>query len=309
MKLIIYNIIGLLAVSASASVIADSNGDLSISGEVNAGLINNSALSVDEIDNVSDESDSGNEIGITLNAQWLPNDKFKLVAGYSYQQQNYNKFSQFDLALHQVNVDTSYQLNTGEIGLRLDAATASLATKTFLDFQQATVYYGLFIQPQTYIRTSFKIKNKSFAELSDRDAEALAVRADIFHFANNANTMLTVGFNIEKETAIHEAFTFKGLGFGTAVSHKFTLFGLGSQIGLDWRYQVKDYMSIENVEAESQEKSERDGNRQVISATWSVDILDNLAINTELESGDYGSDQDSLTYKQNAASVGISYKW
>ena len=84
-----YNIIGLLAVSASASVIADSNSDLSISGEVKAGLINNSALSVDEIDNVSDESDSGNEIGIKFNAQWLPNEKFKLVTGYSYQQQNY----------------------------------------------------------------------------------------------------------------------------------------------------------------------------------------------------------------------------
>jgi hypothetical protein len=84
---------------------------------------------------------------------------------------------------------------------------------------------------------------------------------------------------------------------------------LDSQIGLDWRYQVKDYMTIENVEAESQEGSERDENRHVITATWSVDIVDNLAINTELERGDYGSDQDSLTYKQNIASIGISYQW
>jgi hypothetical protein len=137
----------------------------------------------------------------------------------------------------------------------------------------------------------------------------LAVSADLFHFTNNANTMLMVGFNIEKETAINEAFTFKGLGFNTKVSHQFTLFGLDSQIGLDWRYQVKDYMTIENVEAESQEGSERDENRHVITATWSVDIVDNLAINTELERGDYGSDQDSLTYKQNIASIGISYQW
>jgi len=68
-------------------------------------------------------------------------------------------------------------------------------------------------------------------------------------------------------------------------------------------------MSIEPIEPESQQESERDENRQVITATWSVDILDNLAIKTELESGDYESDQDSLTYKQNVASVGISYKW
>jgi hypothetical protein len=309
MKLIICKIIGLLAVSASATVLADSNSDFNVSGEVSAGLINNSALSVDEIDNVSSDSDSGNEIGIQLNAKWLPNEKIKVVTGYSYQQQNYNTFSQYDLALHQANVDTSYQLSNGEIGLRLDAATASLATKTFLEFQQATVYYGSFVKPHTYIRTSFKIKNKSFAELTDRDAEALAVSTDIFHFINNANTMLMLGVNIEKENAINQAFSFKGAGIASKVSHKFTLFGLGSQIGLDWRYQMKDYISLQNVGAESEEKTQRDDNRHVIKASWSLNILDNLALKTELERGDYSSDLDKLTYTQNVASVGVSYQW
>jgi hypothetical protein len=309
MKLIIYSIIALLAASVSATVSANSQSDFRVSGEASAGFIHNSALSVDEIDNVSNDSDSGNEISIKLNAQWLPNDKFKLVTGYAYQQQNFNTFSQYDLALHQVNVDSSYQLKRGEVGVRVDAAKASLATKTFLDFQQASVYYGLFVQPQTYIRTSFKIKNKSFTELSDRNAEALAVSTDIFHFINDANTMLMLGINIEKENAINQAFSFKGVGIVSKVSHKFTLFGLGSQIGLDWRYQVKDYLSLQDWSLESEEKTQRDENRQVITATWSLNILDNLALKTELERGNYASDLDSLTYKQNAASLGISYQW
>lgn len=309
MKLIIRNVFGLLAVSTSTIVLANSQSDFSFSGEASAGFIHNSALSVDEIDNVSNESDSGSEIGVKLNAKWQANEKLKFAGGYSYQQQNFNKFSQYDLALHQVNIDTSYQLNKGEIGLRLDAATASLAQNTFLDFQQASAYYGLFLQPQTYMRTSVKVKNKSFAELSDRDAEGMGASADIFHFANSANTMLMFGLNLEKEDAINEEFSFTGLGFNTKVSHKFTLFGLGSQLGLNWRYQKKDYTSTTATDFESQDPAERDENRQVVTASWSINILDDLAIKTELERGDYSSELESLTYQQNVASVGISYKW
>jgi len=130
------------------SVLADSNSDFSVSGEVSAGLINNSALSVDEIDNVSSDSDSGNKIGIQLNAKWLPNEKIKVVTGYSYQQQNYHTFSQYDLALHQANVDTSYQLNKGEIGLRLDAATGKFSCKNVL--RLPTSYYLLWLVRSTH---------------------------------------------------------------------------------------------------------------------------------------------------------------
>jgi hypothetical protein len=307
MKLITRSGIVLLAVSASTIAWADPQSKLSVSGKASAGVIHNSALSVDEIDDVSNDSDSGNEVAINLNLKWLPSEKIKLVSGYSYQQQNFNTFSQYDLALHQVNIDASYQLKRGEIGFRFDAATASLAKNTFLDFQQASVYYGLFVQAQTYIRTSFKIKNKSFAALSDRNAESIAASADIFHFANNANTMLMAGFNIEKENAINQEFTFKGLGFGTKVSHKFTLFGLGSKVGLDWRYQIKDYLSVEPINSAPQ--AQRDENRQILTANWSLNILNDLAIKTQIERGDYGSDLESLSYKQNVASLGLSYTW
>jgi hypothetical protein len=307
MKLIVCSIIGALAASASPIVSADTQSDLSFAGQASAGVMHNSALSVDEIDDVSNESDSGKEAVIKLNLKWLPSDKVKLVTAYSYQQQNFNTLSQYDLALHQVNIDASYQLDQGEVGLRFDVASASLAKNTFLDFQQASIYYGVFIQPQTYIRTSFKVKNKSFAELSDRDADGMGLSVDLFYFTNSANTMLMLGFNVEQEDTINEEFTFKGLGFGTKVSHKFTLFGLGTQLGLDWRYQIKDYMSINTTESASQ--AGRDENRQVLTVSWSLNILDGLAIKTEIEHGDYGSDLDTLSYKQNLTSVGLSYQW
>ncbi|MFQ3250807.1 MAG: hypothetical protein ACI9O6_002647 [Glaciecola sp.] len=302
MKFIISSIIGLVAATSSVSALANTKSEFSFDGEVNAGLIHNSALSVDEIDDVSNSSDNGNEIGAKLNARWSPKNKFKMVAGYSYQLQNYNTFSQYDLALHQVNLDTSYQLNTGELGFRMDAARASLAQTTFLDFQQASVYYGLFVQPQTYVRTSLKLKNREFAELQDRNADGKGVSADVFHFANNANTMLMLGLNIEEEKANNQEFTFKSFGLNSKITHKFSLFGLGSQVGLNWRYLKKDYLNV-------QEAAERDENRQVLTATWSLNIWDNFAIKTELERGDYSSELETLSYEQNLASLGITYQW
>ena len=303
------SIIGLITASTSVCVLANSQSEFSFNGEANAGAIHNSALSVDEIDSVSNESDSGKEIGFKLNAKWHASEKLKLGAGYAYKQQSFNQFNQYDLAIHQANIDTSYQLKTGEIGLRIDAASASLAKEKFLDFQQASLYYGWFLQPQTYMRTSLKVKNKSLAELNERDAEALGLSADVFHFANNANTMFMLGFNLEKENANNEEFTFKGLGFNTKVTHKFTVFGLNSKVGLNWRFQNKDYLVLQAQDSESQEAIERDENRHVVTASWSLNILDNLALETELEHGDYRSDLDALTYQQNTASVGIRYKW
>ena len=85
MKLITRSGIVLLAVSASTIAWADPHSKLSVSGKASAGVIHYSALSVDEIDDVSNDSDSGNEVAINFNLQWLPSEKIKLVSGVKCQ--------------------------------------------------------------------------------------------------------------------------------------------------------------------------------------------------------------------------------
>jgi hypothetical protein len=308
MKLFFKKIACVVALTTSSLALAAPQSSFKVNGEVGAGLISNSALSVDELDDVSSQSDSGYEFNGVVKGKWHVTDKTKLSSSYAYNKKSYNEFSQYDLALHQLNIDGSYKFNSSEIGVRVDGASASVAGKTFLNYQQVSLYFGYFVQPETYVRTSVKLKNKSFAELSDRDASGFGATLDVFHFMNGANTMLMLGLSAEKEEGQDSQFDYLGLGIHTKITHKFSLFGLDSKVGFGLRFQNKDYQSVE-VETfpAGQDIGNRDENRQVIEASWDLHLLDNLSVMTELQHGDFKSQLESQTYQQTIARVGLKY--
>jgi hypothetical protein len=307
MKLFFGNMTCVLALTTSSLTLAATQSSFKLDAEVGGGLIFNSALSVDELDEVSSQSDNGYEFNGTVKGKWQLNDKTKLSSSYAYNQKTYSEYSQFDLALHQLNIDGGYKFNSSEIGVRVDGASASLAGKTFLNYQQVSVYLGHFAQPETYLRASIKTKNKSFAELSDRDASGFGASFDIFHFINGANTMLMLGLSTEKENAQDNQFAYSGIGIQTKITHKFNVFGLNSKVGVGVRFQRKDYQSVKVGTLPAEDLIERDENRQVIEANWDLHLLDDLSVMTELEHGDFKSELESQTYQQTIASVGLKY--
>lgn len=296
-----------LALTTSSLTLAATQSSFKLDAEVGGGLIFNSALSVDELDEVSSQSDNGYEFNGAVKGKWQLTDKTKLSSSYAYNQKKYSEYSQFDLALHQLNIDGSYKFNSSEIGVRVDGASASLAGETFLNYQQVGVYLGHFVQPETYLRTSIKTKNKSFAELSDRDASGFGASLDIFHFTNGANTMLMLGLSTEKENAQDNQFAYSGIGIQTKITHKFNVLGLNSKVGVGVRFQRKDYQSVKVGTLPAEDLIERDENRQVIGANWDLHLSDDLSVMTELEHGDFKSELESQTYQQTIASVGLKY--
>ena len=122
------------ALTTSSLALATTQSSFKVNGEVGAGLISNSALSVDELDDVSSQSDKGYELNAVVKGKWQLTDKTKLSSSYAYNKKIYDEFSQYDLALHQLNIDGSCKFNSSEIGLRVDGASASVAGKTFLNY-------------------------------------------------------------------------------------------------------------------------------------------------------------------------------
>jgi hypothetical protein len=301
------NITCVLALTTSSLALAATQSTFKLNGEVGVGLIFNSALSVDELDEVSSQSDNGYEFNAAVKGKWQLTDKATLSSSYAYNQKIYTEYSQFDLALHQLNIDGSYKFNSSEIGVRVDGASASLAGNTFLNYQQVSLYLGHFVQPETYLRSSVKTKNKSFAELSDRDASGLGASFDIFHFINGANTMLMLGLSAEREDAQDNQFAYSGVGIHTKITHKFNVFGFNSKVGVGLRFQRKDYQTVEVETLPAEGIIQRDENRQVIEANWDLHLLDNLSVMTELEHGDFKSQLKSQTYQQTIASIGLKY--
>lgn len=297
----------ILALTTSSLTLAVTQSSFKLDGEVAGGLIFNSALSVDELDEVSSQSDNGYAFNGAVKGKWQLTDKTKLSSSYAYNQKKYSEYSQFDLVLHQLNIDGSYKFNRSEIGVRVDGASASLTEKTFLNYQQVSLYLGHFVQPKTYLRTSIKTKNKYFATLSDRDASGLGASFDMFHFINGANTMLMLGLSTEKEDAQDNQFSYSGMGVQTKVTHKFRVFGFNSKVSVGLRFQRKDYQSVEVETLPAGGMSERDENKRVIEANWGLHLLDNLSVLTELEYGNFNSQLESQNYEQTTASVGLKY--
>ncbi len=278
---------------------------VSVKGDISIGIINNSALSVDELDEVTAEGDSGIEKTASLTGLWQVNDKVKVSSSYRYNAQDYNEFDAFDLALHQVSVDSSYKWQNKEIGLRYDGAKAKLAGETFLTFQQASIYLGTFLQPQTFLRTSAKVKSKQFADISSRDADAFGVNAELFHFINDGSTMFMLGLSADKETAKDEQFNYNGFGVSTKVSQKFELFGLAQKAAIAWRFQSKDFKAYHADDMSSEMESKADEHRNIVQAQWQLDFNEHLALVSNLEYGDYSSQLDSQTYSQTLSTLAI----
>ena len=296
-----------LVLTTSSLTFAATQSSFELDGEVAGGLIFNSALSVDELDEVSSQSDNGYEFNGAVKGKWQLTDQTRLSSSYAYNQKKYSEYSQFDLALHQLNIDGRYRFNQSEIGVRVDGASASLAENTFLNYQQVSLYLGHFVQPETYLRTSIKTKNKYFAKLPNRDASGLGASFDMFHFINGANTMLMLGLSTEKEDAQDNQFSYSGMGVQTKVTHKFRVFGFNSKVSVGLRFQRKDYQSVEVETLPAEGMSERDENRRVIEANWDLHLLDNLLVMSELEHGNFNSQLESQNYEQTTASIGLKY--
>ncbi len=289
----------------SLHLMAATSEPMTVNGEVSLGLINNSALSVDELDEVSSQGDSGLQKTAAVTGLWKFNDKAKISASYRYNEKDYNEFDAFDLTLHQVSLDASYQWRKKDLGLRYDGAKAQLAGDSFLTFHQASIYLGTFLQPETFLRTSAKIKSKKFAVITSRNADAFGASAELFHFLNDGDTMFMLGVSADKETAIDPEVNYSGYGLSTKLSQKFELFGVAQKAAIGWRFQSKDYQTYRHEDMDSQLESKADEHRNIFHAQWQLDFNKHLALVSNLEYGDYRSQLDSQTYSQTLSSLSI----
>ncbi|MFT2090189.1 hypothetical protein [Paraglaciecola sp. 2405UD69-4] len=294
------------------------NQELVFNGEAKASYLYNSALSVDELDQVNTQGDNGIQFDGSLAATWTPTDTFKLTTGLGYSNSQYSELEQFDLTLYRFNIDGSYALENRDIGIRIDNVEAHLQGNKFLSFQQVSAYTGQFLTATTFLRTSVNYKNKTFPDLSPRDATSLGLSGDLFHFINDAKTMLSANINIEKEQATDKQFDFTGLGLKTRISHKFTWLGLDNKAGLSWKYQIKNHPKVEISEAQDQsffepgspaQIIERDQYRSVTTADWELNITNNVSIKTEVEYGNYNANLAQLDYQQTKVNLSISARF
>jgi hypothetical protein len=309
MKYLTILVAGLITQSATAES-ADSTG---FNASLEAGWSQNSALSVAELDDVSAEQDSGLMLKANLNGKWQASEKMSLQGSYSYTSQDYSASDQYDLSIQLAAIDAAYSLGSFDVGVRHDAAFASLDGDSFLRFNQTSLYVAKLIGGNTFVRANSKFKTKQFTNAQQRDADSIGGGIDVFYFLSSGDTMLTAGVNVEDESASDPQFGFDGLNFNTKLAHDFLVLGNDSKLSIAWRFQKRGY---DPVQAPTQDQTDplamdenlqtREDNQHIYQLQWQINLLPSVALKTQVEYGDYSSTIEQQTYAQTVTSISIA---
>lgn len=287
-------------VAAGWSSLTSAEEQFSVSVRVDTSAEHNSNVSVSELETATGESDSAFVLDFAVDAQWQPRTALNLDFGYNYSDRRYREFSDFDLAMHLLYGDLSYDFNDYTVGGNYYYADAQLGGDGFMELHQRSLYIARLFADAWYVRTAVVQSDKTFATLASRDADTIGLTADAFYFFNQGRSFLLFGANYDDEDARIDAFSYQGTTFRLRYSHRFSIWNRDARMQLGYRWHTRDYRGI-TPEIEQR----RDDRHQVLEARFELPVLDKLSVISLVERGDYRSNLDSADYNETRVSLGL----
>ena len=113
---------------------------------------------------------------------------------------------------------------------------ATIRAQDFLDLHQTSLYIAKLINNQFYLRAAANLQDKTFANLSERNANNRGASADAFVFFNQGKSFVSLGVASEKENAKTHQFDYTGNSIKARVSHKFMIGEKEQKVQLGYRY-------------------------------------------------------------------------
>lgn len=296
-------VVGLLLVMASASGAAqaqESSELFSISGSLEAGTEYNSNVSVSEIESASGESDMAAAIDAALDMNWKPSERLSIDAGYSLTSRRYDDFDAFDLDMHLLYGDVSYDFEQFTLGANYYYADAQLGGDDFLTLKQQSLYAGKLLNDSLYLRGALNFSDKDFNNFSARNADSEGVSIDAFWFFNQGQSTVVLGYAYDNEDTRSAAFAYDADTLRTRFTHRFAWNGRESNVQLGGRAQFRDYKGITPSIGRP-----RDDRQFVVDARVEVKLMPWLSVFGNVERGDYSSRLSSADYTENRIGAGL----
>lgn len=294
---------GLLLIAsgiASGLAIAQTRDEFTVSGSLEAGAEYNSNVSVSELESATGESDTAGTLDAAVDANWQATDRLSVDTGYSFSGERYQDFDAFDLDLHLLYGDVSYELDAFSVGSNYYYADANLGGDDFLTLKQYSFYAGKLFADQWFLRGALNFADKSFDDFAQRDADSEGLSLDAFWFFNEGRSNLVLGYAFDEEQARDTAFSYDADTLRLRYTHRFDLIGNDTELRLGTRWQDRSYQSVMPAL-----DARRDDRQHITDARLEMSLTEQLAVAVQLERGDYRSNLDSADYTENRASVSL----
>lgn len=282
------------------AVAQEDDSDLSFSGSLGVGAEYDDNVSVSELESATGESDTATNVDGALQMDWQASDKLNISTGYNLTSQYYSEYDDFDMEIHMLYGDASYDLPFMTIGANHYFANARLGGDGFLDLNRSSIYAGKLFAEQWYLRGALNVTDKEFDVFSARDAETTSASLDTFWFFNQGNSSLQFALEVADEDALEEQFSYQANIVRIRVNHDFSLWGFQNEISAGVRNEIRDYQAITPSIGQT-----RDDELLVSDLSWDMKLTDWLATTASLEHGNYSSRLPSADYRENRVSLGL----
>ncbi|OFE12960.1 hypothetical protein PHACT_07255 [Pseudohongiella acticola] len=292
---------GLLLLAAgigSGITWAQSDDALTWSGSLEAGAEYNSNVSVSELESATGEADSSANVDAGINANWQASERLSVDAGYSFSGQRYQDFDAFDLDLHLLYGDVSYEFDQFSVGTNYYHADAKLGGDDFLTLKQYSFYAGKLFADQWFVRGALNFADKTFDDFAQRDADTEGLSLDLFWFFNEGNSNLVLGYAFDDEQAREPAFSYEADTVRLRYTHDFVLFDKETEFGVGTRFQDRNYQAVTPGLG-----ARRDDRQQITDARLEMSLNEALAAAIQVERGNYQSNLASADYTENRVSA------
>lgn len=278
--------------------------ELQFSGSVAIGAEHNDNLSVTQLEVASGQADTALTTDASISLLWKPVKKLTAETGYSYTMSRYQELDNYDLDMHLLFADLSYEFELFTLGTNYYFADADLGGDSFLKLDQYSVYAGKLIGDAWYLRGAVNFSEKTFNGFTSRDADNDGFSMDAYHFFNQGRSSVSVGYAYEDENTRGAAFAYAANTLRLKLNHSFMLGSREAELQLGYRRQDRSYDNITpSINAE------RDDTQNVIDARLEIPVVDKLALLTRWEHGDYSSNLPSADYKDNRISLALEYSF
>jgi hypothetical protein len=272
--------------------------------EVNAGILNDSNVALDELDQNSTQGDTATQWRTKVGSKVQISDRVELKISASLSDKSFQDFDQFDLRTSLLTLQSSYDFSAFKLGGGIRSISTDLASNSFLSSQQLYVFATHRLNKQWFFRGELNFADKEFDQQSNRDTSREKIGIDAYYFLDDTKKYWSYGFSFgdEQSDTNNDQFSRNNGTLKIKYSQLMPVFGRDIRVDARLRYQSRDYDAVDPRIGEV-----RDDNRYRAAISAKIPITGNWFMLGEYEFSDYSSNLPSADYSQNLFSIKVGW--
>lgn len=270
-------------------------------GTAGLGYKYDSNVAVLELDTTSGESDTALQTEAGISAKWRPAKPFSVTLRYNFNDTSHADFSAFDLTIHRVSADLTYDFEALDVGFLYHDIHARLDDDGFLDIQQVNPYVSYRMHKKLLLRAGYAHSEKSFLSNAGRVADNDGLSVDGYWFVDGLNRYVVMGLKVAREDAVDSQFNYRSDRIKLQFSQRLEAWEKPMTMKLRTQYEVRDYDNVtESLGAPREDKRFRAG------VSTELELTEWLGVEGSAEFANNQSNLASVDFSEKVYTLNLS---